>query len=103
MSSKRIHRCLNKQSKVFFAMAIRIPTIDAARCSGCGRCIAACHLRLFAFETHEWKKTSVLHDSERCSGCGKCAANCAIDAITMGHKPVSTHLLPVEPACPTAV
>ncbi len=54
--------------------------VDAARCSGCGRCVAACALRLFAFETHNWKKTSVMQDAERCSGCGDCVAKCPIDA-----------------------
>ena len=67
-------------------MATPIPKIDAARCSGCGRCISACAPRLFVFETHGWKKTSVLHDSERCTGCAKCAAVCPIDAIVMVRK-----------------
>lgn len=64
-------------------MTAKIPLIDAAHCSGCGRCIAACHLRLFAFERQGWRKIAVLHDGERCSGCGKCAAMCAIDALVM--------------------
>ena len=55
--------------------------VDQARCSGCGRCISACDLRLFSFETRNWKKTSVLSDSDRCTGCGKCARLCVIGAI----------------------
>ena len=65
------------------AMPHPIPIIDACRCSGCGRCIAACHLNLFAFEREGWRKISVLQDSARCSGCGKCAVQCPIDALRM--------------------
>ena len=64
-------------------MAARIPLIDAERCSGCGRCIAACQPGLFAFELQGWRKVSVLQDAERCNGCAKCAAVCAIQIITM--------------------
>jgi ferredoxin len=67
-------------------MATRIPIIDGTRCSGCGRCIAACHLRLFAFEQHGWRKISVLQDGDRCSGCNKCAGVCPIDAISMNER-----------------
>jgi len=64
-------------------MAAKIPNIIDARCSGCGRCIAACHLHLFAFERQGWRKISVLQDSDRCSGCAKCVAVCAINIISM--------------------
>ncbi|MBK5106293.1 MAG: 4Fe-4S binding protein, partial [Burkholderiales bacterium] len=57
--------------------------VDQTRCSGCGRCISACELRLFSFETRNWKKTSVLSDSELCSGCGKCAQLCVTGAIVL--------------------
>jgi len=82
----RIRLSWNDQSDLLLAMAAQIPIIDAARCSGCGRCIAACHLRLFAFEQQGWRKVSVLQDSERCSGCALCAAKCPIDAIAMEKK-----------------
>jgi len=64
-------------------MPHQVPIIDATRCSGCGRCIAACHLTLFAFETQAWRKVSVLQDSDRCSACNKCEARCPIGAIRM--------------------
>ena len=67
-------------------MAIRSPLIDADRCSGCGRCIAACEPRLFAFEQLGWRKISVLQDMDPCTGCGKCAIVCPITAITMHKK-----------------
>jgi ferredoxin len=67
-------------------MAAKIPIIDAARCSGCGRCIAACHLGLFAFERQGWRKISVLQDQDRCTGCAKCDAMCPVSAIAMEKK-----------------
>jgi len=64
-------------------MAARIPVINADRCSGCGRCIAACQPGLCAFEQRGWRKISVLQDSDLCNGCAKCARVCAIQIITM--------------------
>lgn len=64
-------------------MAARIPHINASRCSGCGRCIASCPLRLFAFELQGGRKVSVLQDSDTCNGCAKCAAHCPLDVIAM--------------------
>lgn len=61
-----------------------IAHIDPARCTGCGRCISACALRLIAFETKDWKKRSVMQDAERCTGCGDCAARCPVGAIKLG-------------------
>ena len=64
-------------------MAAQIAHIDPARCSGCGRCISACALRLIAFETRDWKKRAVLQDPARCTGCGDCAARCPVNAINL--------------------
>jgi NAD-dependent dihydropyrimidine dehydrogenase PreA subunit len=70
-------------------MAAEIAHIDPARCSGCGRCLSACELRLLAFETKAWKKRTVLQDIDRCSGCGDCAARCPTRAISMAGAYVS--------------
>jgi ferredoxin len=64
-------------------MPAQIAVVDAARCSGCGRCIAACHWSLFAFEKQGWRKVAVLQDSQRCTGCAVCAEKCVIGAISM--------------------
>jgi ferredoxin len=64
-------------------MAGPIAHIDPARCTGCGRCISACALRLIAFETKAWKKRSVLQDLDRCTGCGECASRCPVGAISL--------------------
>jgi len=63
--------------------------IDTARCSGCGRCISACDLRLFAFETHHWKKRAVLQAPDQCSGCGVCVARCSTGALGMVPTPAA--------------
>ena len=65
------------------AHARAIPLIDAAGCTGCGRCIAACPLPLIAFETTAWRKTAVLQDADRCTGCRKCEVRCPVGAIEM--------------------
>jgi ferredoxin len=61
----------------------RLPVIDTQRCTGCGRCVAACDLHLLALEAVRWEKFSVLHDAGRCTGCSVCAVKCPFNAITM--------------------
>ncbi len=64
-------------------VAARLPHVDPDRCTGCGRCVAACDAHLLSLEVVRWKKTSVLHDAERCTGCTLCAVKCPFHAITM--------------------
>ena len=67
--------------------APRLPAIDAARCTGCGRCVAACAPRVLSLETRpDWRKSAVLHGAGDCTGCSQCARRCPFDAITM-HRP----------------
>jgi ferredoxin len=61
----------------------RLPEIDPRRCTGCGRCVAACEPHLLSLEVVHWKKSSVLHDAHRCTGCSLCAVRCPFGAITM--------------------
>lgn len=70
----------------------RTPTlvqIDAGRCSGCGRCIAACHLPIFTFQTQAWRKTAVVQQGKLCTGCGKCEQRCPVGAIALHAAPTS--------------
>jgi ferredoxin len=60
------------------------PVIDPARCTGCGRCVAACPPRVLSLETRaDWRKSAVLHAPAACTGCIQCAARCPFDAIGM--------------------
>jgi NAD-dependent dihydropyrimidine dehydrogenase PreA subunit len=60
-----------------------LPVIDTTRCTGCGRCVAACNLHLLSLEPQGWKKFSTLHDADRCTGCGECEVQCPFNAIAM--------------------
>jgi ferredoxin len=63
--------------------APRLPAIDAGRCTGCGRCVAACAPRVLSLETTNWRKSAVLHGRDDCTGCSLCAATCPFQAIAM--------------------
>jgi ferredoxin len=63
--------------------AKRLPDIDARRCTGCGRCVAACELHLLSLDAVRWEKFARLHDPDRCTGCSACAVNCPFQAIAM--------------------
>lgn len=83
--------------------ARRLPLIDPQRCTGCGRCVAACELHLLSLETLHWKKSSVLHDAQRCTGCSLCALHCPFDAITLQATPppqARDDTRPTTPATP---
>jgi NAD-dependent dihydropyrimidine dehydrogenase PreA subunit len=60
-----------------------LPDIDAARCTGCGRCIAVCTPHVLVFETVRWTKFTVLVEADACTGCSLCESRCPFNAITM--------------------
>lgn len=62
---------------------IRPLPVVGPRCTGCGRCIAACPPKVMSLERRGWDKVSTLHDAAGCTGCSLCAAVCPFDAITM--------------------
>ena len=63
--------------------APRLPHVDTARCTGCGRCVAACAPRVLSLETLRWRKSAVLHETDGCTGCSLCERQCPFDAIAM--------------------
>lgn len=64
--------------------APRLPEIDPERCTGCGRCVAACEPRVLSLETGpDWRKSALLHAADDCTGCSLCAWRCPFQAITM--------------------
>jgi ferredoxin len=68
-------------------LAPALPEVSADRCTGCGRCVAACPPRVLWLAVqgpHSWgPKQAVLHDAPRCTGCARCEVVCPFDAITM--------------------
>jgi len=67
----------------------RRPDIDPRRCTGCGRCVAACAPHVLSLETVHWKKSALLHAPDACTGCGECARHCPFDAIAMRPQPAA--------------
>lgn len=57
------------------------PSIDITRCSGCGRCVAACPQRLITLDTIGHRKTARIITPERCTLCGKCIESCPVQAV----------------------
>lgn len=72
-----------------------LPTIDPARCTGCGWCVAVCPPHVLSLKVQgqdkgpgqapsAWgPKRSQLHDAAGCTGCALCALRCPFDAIRM--------------------
>ena len=64
--------------------APRLPEVDPDRCTGCGRCVAACEPRALSLETRpDWRKSAVLHARDDCTGCSLCTLRCPFEAIAM--------------------
>ena len=51
--------------------------LDAARCNGCGRCVAVCPHAVFELRD----KRARLADRGACMECGACARNCETGAV----------------------
>jgi len=56
------------------------------KCTGCGRCIAACRFRALSLQTERpdgfGRKLAVL-TPERCTECGECVPACPHQALQM--------------------
>lgn len=57
------------------------PVVDKLRCTGCGRCVAACGSRLITLEVDGFRKHARLSAPERCSGCLACVEACPVVAL----------------------
>jgi ferredoxin len=60
-----------------------LPTINPTRCTGCGRCVAACGPHALSLHPHDWVKTAALDDASGCTGCAQCMVVCPFGAVRM--------------------
>lgn len=68
--------------KVEIVPAGRAPAFNPLRrCSGCGRCVAACPEKLYTLEVNNHRKHARHSAVERCSRCGSCVASCPLDVL----------------------
>jgi len=58
------------------------PQIDSARCTGCGRCVAACPVRIITLEVAGFRKNAMIMQPARCNLCGRCIAECPVEAVS---------------------
>jgi ferredoxin len=56
--------------------------LDAARCTGCGKCVEVCPHQVLRIEAGNGRKASILN-KDRCMECGACAKNCPPAAVTV--------------------
>jgi nitroreductase/NAD-dependent dihydropyrimidine dehydrogenase PreA subunit len=63
--------------ELVYGRRIEPPTVDVARCTGCGSCVKECPAHLF--EVRDKKSTVVAGES--CIGCGHCWAVCPERAV----------------------
>lgn len=68
------------------ASALRLPEVGP-RCTGCGRCVAACAPAVLWLDTLAGRKRALLHDPAGCTGCARCAVVCPFDAIRLRRGP----------------
>ncbi len=57
------------------------PVVNVIRCSGCGRCVSACPVKIVTLEVNGYRKFAFVTDEERCTFCGRCVEACPVDAF----------------------
>ncbi|HRZ87655.1 MAG TPA: ATP-binding protein [bacterium] len=83
------HLFLNPAITEKKAATIRVPKVDAAKCTSCGICAKFCAYHALAvIPSASGKKATVLIFEHMCHGCGTCALLCAAGAITETDKEI---------------
>jgi len=54
---------------------------DLERCSGCGRCVAACPENLYTLENNLRRKFARNRAPQNCARCGRCLPACPLQII----------------------
>lgn len=52
------------------------------RCSGCGRCVAACPEKLYTLELSDHRKHALNSGIDKCCRCGNCISACPLEIIS---------------------
>jgi len=64
-----------------------LPVVDAARCTGCGRCVDACPVAAMALvravDPQRPRARTARLDADRCLGCGLCVRACPAPALRL--------------------
>jgi ferredoxin len=55
--------------------------VDTKRCTGCGRCVAACPDRLLTLEVSGYRKHAAMRGADRCRSCRTCLPACPVGAL----------------------
>ncbi|NVM31370.1 MAG: 4Fe-4S binding protein [Candidatus Helarchaeota archaeon] len=55
--------------------------VDKTKCTGCGKCVDACHRLVFELDEEGGKKFAVPNREEWCLRCFICVDHCPTDAI----------------------
>jgi ferredoxin len=67
-----------------------LPVVDAARCTGCGRCVDACPVAAMGLVSSgepAGPQRRARVDESRCLGCGVCVPGCSRGAIRLVSRP----------------
>ncbi|HUW62976.1 MAG TPA: 4Fe-4S dicluster domain-containing protein [Candidatus Bathyarchaeia archaeon] len=87
--------CMHAQRRFGVMQSIHttnfIPVVDAAACTGCGKCVAACPVESAALVSANDSQKSLRKrariDERTCLGCGLCVRTCASGAMKLESRP----------------